>query len=241
MVSAAIFGRAPSPLAETALRWALADVVMVRGQSNLYARPVAKVTTMIGATPLLGDLDAERIIARVPSNATCKGMYFSDLLPILRKTGFAGDTHIAELAAKRYVPFRDYPLVDHMRMTSLASRLLFPDCCTREAMRRFGWKAFPAFVQSLIGRIVFRTLGPDLDQIFGAGPKSFEVSLSHGRATATRLGDAHWRYEFHEMYGFLDTYYVGVIEGPIRKYRFTPEMTLALEDSSNGTMTIRWH
>jgi uncharacterized protein (TIGR02265 family) len=202
---------------------------------------VAKTETVIGPTPLLGDLDVESFIARVPSDASCKGMYFTDLLAIFRRTGHGGgDGRVAELAAKRYVPFRDYPLVDHMRMTALASRLMFPDCCTREAMRRLGRKAFPAFVQSLIGRIVFKTLGPDLDQIFAAGPKSFEVSLSRGRATATRLGDGHWRYDFREMYGFLDTYYVGVVEGPITKYGFTPEMRLALDSPSNGSMTILW-
>lgn len=195
---------------------------------------------VIGPTPLLGDLDVEGSIARVPSDASCKGMYFADLVAILRKTGNDGDSRVAELVAKRYVAFRDYPLVDHMRMTAVASRLSFPDCCTREAMRRFGRKAFPTFVQSLIGRIVFKTLGPDLDQIFAAGPKSFEVSLSRGRATATKLGNAHWRYEFREMYGFLDTYYVGVIEGPIQKYGFVPEMRLSLDSPSDGVMTIRW-
>ncbi len=176
----------------------------------------------------------------MPEDAACKGMYFADLVATLRKIAPPGDARVAELTAKRYVPFRDYPLADHMRMTALSSRLLFPDCCTREAMRRFGWKAFPTFVQSLIGRIVFKTLGPDLDQIFAAGPKSFEVSLTRGRAKATKLGDAHWRYEFREMFGYLDTYYVGVIEGPIRKYGFTPEIRLALESPSDGAMTIRW-
>jgi len=201
---------------------------------------VAQRETWIGPTPLVGDLDVDAFLARVPRDACCKGMYFSDLLGIFRRTGFDGDAGVAELAAKRYVPFRDYPLVDHMRMTALASRLLFPDCCTREAMRRFGWKAFPTFVQSLIGRIVFKTLGPDLDQVFGAGPKSFEVSITRGRATATKLGDAHWRYDFRDMFGFLDTYYVGVIEGPIRRYGFTPDLRLLLENPSNGVMTIRW-
>jgi uncharacterized protein (TIGR02265 family) len=201
---------------------------------------VAKTETVIGPTPLLGDLDVEAFVGRVPKDAACKGMYFADLLTILRRLGSGGDARVADLMTKRYVPFRDYPLADHMRMTAVASRLLFPDCCTREAMRRLGWKAFPTFVQSLIGRIVFKTLGPDLDQIFAAGPKSFEVSLTRGRAKATRLGDAHWSYEFREMYGFLDTYYVGVMEGPIRRYGFTPEMRLGLSDPSTGSMIIRW-
>jgi uncharacterized protein (TIGR02265 family) len=201
---------------------------------------VVRTEMVIGPTPLLGDLDVEGFIARVPSDASCKGMYFADLVAFLRKAGHDGGPRVAELLAKRYVPFRDYPLADHMRMTAVASRLAFPDCCTREAMRRFGWKAFPTFVQSLIGRIVFKTLGPDLDQIFAAGPKSFEVSLTRGRAKATKLGAGQWRYDFREMYGFLDTYYVGVIEGPIRKYGFTPEIRLALDTPSNGSMTILW-
>ncbi len=183
------------------------------------------------------DLDTGAYLERVPPDAYCKGMFFHDVLAQVRRV----DPDAARgLARRRYIPFKDYPLREHMEITEAAVRLLYPGVPTREGMRRLGWLAYPAFVESMIGRVVFGVLGKDLDRIFQVGPKSFEVSLTRGQAVAERLGDRHWRYDFTDVFGYLDAYYVGVVEGPIRYHRLVPDVRIHLRTLSDGTMDIRW-
>lgn len=183
------------------------------------------------------DIDTAAYLERVPPDAYCKGMFFHDVLAQVRRM----DPEAARrIARRRYIPFKDYPLREHMEMTDAAVRILYPGVPTREGMRRLGWLAFPTFVESMIGRVVFGVLGRDLDRIVQVGPKAFEVSLTRGRATAERLGDRHWRYELTDVFGYLDAYYVGVIEGPIRYHDFVPDVRVRLRTLSDGTVDIRW-
>src|SRR5690606_12558657 len=99
---------------------------------------------------------------------------------------------------------------------------------------------YPLFEESLIGRVVFGVLGRDLDQVMRVGPRSFELSLTRGRATAERVGEGHYRYHFREIYGFLDAYYVGVIEGVFRSHGAPCEVRLSLSSPIDGVMDIRW-
>lgn len=187
------------------------------------------------------DLNPVPYLQRVPRDASCKGMFFNDVMKAVRRASpEAGRQLLPRMTRPRYVPFQDYPLREHMELTAEAVKLLFPALPTREGMRRLGWLAFPTFVDSIIGRVVFGILGQDLDKIFEVGPRSFEVSLSHGHAVAERLGEKSWRYEFSDIFGYLDTYYVGVIEGPIRHYGHTPDVRIDLRSLSDGVMDIQW-
>src|SRR5690606_23716025 len=145
-----------------------------------------------------------------------------------------------ELGQRRYIPFKDYPLREHMTLSSRLVPRLFPQYPTREGMRRLGWLVYPLFKESLIGRVVFGVLGHDLDQVMRVGPRSFELSLTRGRAKAERIGDGHYRYHFEEIYGFLDSYYVGVIEGVFRDHDVPCVVRIALRTPVDGVMDISW-
>jgi uncharacterized protein (TIGR02265 family) len=188
-----------------------------------------------------GDLDFEAYLARVPDDACCKGMFFGDLLNAARTVSSEATAEVLrELGSRRYIPFKDYPLREHMTLSSRLVPRLFPTVSTREGMRRLGWLVYPLFKESLIGRVVFGVLGHDLDQVMRVGPRSFELSLTRGRAKAERLGDMHYRYHFEEIYGFLDSYYVGVLEGVFRDHAVPCEVRVALRSPSDGVMDIRW-
>jgi uncharacterized protein (TIGR02265 family) len=187
------------------------------------------------------DLDPEPYLARLPADAYCKGMFFHDVLKLVERAGTPEARQIlADVPRRRYLPFKDYPLREHMELTARIAPVLHPNVPTREGMRRLGWIAYPAFAESMVGRVVFGIFGDDLDLIFEHGPKSFGVSLTRGRAVATRLGTRHWRYEFTDFFGYLDSYYVGVMEGPIRHHGRTPDVGLDLRSLSDGIMDIRW-
>jgi uncharacterized protein (TIGR02265 family) len=197
----------------------------------------ARATPSFVAPRFDTDIDMAAYLARVPPDAYCKGMFFHDVLAAVRSVDPAA---AQQLTRRRFIPFKDYPLREHMELTEQAVRLLYPGVPTREAMRRLGWLAYPTFVDSMIGRVVFGVLGKDLDRIFEVGPKSFDVSLTRGRAVARRLGPQHWRYEMRDIFGYLDAYYVGVVEGPIRHHGHVPDVRVHLTTLSDGAMDIRW-
>jgi uncharacterized protein (TIGR02265 family) len=188
-----------------------------------------------------GDLDHESYLARVPDDALCKGMFFQDILDAARKVSpDAAEQLLAELPRRRYVAFRDYPLREQMVLSAHAVKVLFPGVPSREGMRRLGWMAFPTFMDSMVGRVLFGVLGRDLDRMFEVGPKAFALSLTRGRAKCTRLAHGHWRYEMTDFFDYLDVYYIGVLEGPIRHLGHTPDVRLHLRSPTEATMDIRW-
>jgi uncharacterized protein (TIGR02265 family) len=168
-------------------------------------------------------------------------MFFGDLLSAARTVSADATAEVMrELGSRRYIAFKDYPLREHMALSSRLVPRLFPQHSSREGMRRLGWLVYPLFKESLIGRVVFGVLGHDLDRVMRVGPRSFELSLTRGRASAERLGEGHYRYAFEEIYGFLDSYYVGVLEGVFRDHGVPCEIRLALSSPSDGVMDIRW-
>ncbi len=187
------------------------------------------------------DIDSRRYLERVPPDARCKGMFFHEIVKLagtLGRSSFDSST-LARLEA-RYVAFKDYPLRTHMEITAAVARPLFPDVSTREGLRRLGRLAFPTFASSMVGRVVVGVLGADLERILQVGPKVFELSLSHGRARSTHVGERHFQYEFTDVYGYLDAYYLGVMEGPIVHFGKRPDVKLHLSSLSDGVMDIRW-
>lgn len=187
------------------------------------------------------ELDPLPYLERVPPDALCKGMFFHDVLKAVQRVSpTAAAQLVPHMGQRRYVRFKDYPLREHMELTAEAVKLLYPQLPSREGMRRLGWLAYPTFADSMVGRIVFGVLGKDLDRIFEVGPKSFEVSMTRGRAVARRLGEAHWRYELKEVFGYLDSYYVGVLEGPIRHHGLVPDVRIHPASISDAVLDIRW-
>lgn len=187
------------------------------------------------------DLDVEAYLERVPDDACCKGMFFGDLVDAAKSVSAQATAEVTrELGQRRYIPFKDYPLREHMTLSSRLVPRLFPQYPTREGMRRLGWLVYPLFKQSLIGRVVFGVLGHDLDQVMRVGPRSFELSLTRGRAVGEKIGERHYRYSFREIYGYLDSYYVGVMEGVFRDHGVRAEVKIALSSLSDGVMDIRW-
>lgn len=187
------------------------------------------------------DLEPGPHLERVPPDALCKGMFFHDVMKAVHRVSPDAEQELIPLMGRRrYLAFKDYPLREHMELTARAVKLLYPNLPSREGMRRLGWLAYPTFAESMVGRVIFGILGQDLDQIYEVGPRSFEVSMTRGRAVAYRMGEQHWRYELTDIFGYLDTYYVGVLEGPLRHYHHVPDVRIRLDTPSDGVMDIRW-
>lgn len=184
--------------------------------------------------------DLRVYLANTPEDATCKGLFFQDVLKAVRAAKVPVSPERLPQLARHYAAFTDYPLRDHMELTARVAGILYPGVPTREGLRRLGWLVYPGFADSLVGKVIFTVFGEHLDRVYELGPRSFPASLSRGRATTERRGERHWRITFREIYGFLDCYYVGVMEGPIRRVRKTPDVRVHVQSLSDGAMDVRW-
>ena len=184
--------------------------------------------------------DLSAYLANTPDDATCKGLFFQDVIKAVQSAGRAAAAQRLPQLSRRYVAFSDYSLREHMELTTQVAGILYPDVPTREGLRRLGWLVFPGFAESLVGKVIFTIFGEHLDRVYELGPRSFPVSLSRGRAETERVGERHWRITFREIYGFLDCYYVGVIEGPIRRLGKTADVRFHASSLSDGVMDVRW-
>jgi uncharacterized protein (TIGR02265 family) len=184
--------------------------------------------------------DLSAYLANTPLDATCKGLFFQDVLKAVRSAQRPVSAARLPQLERRYLAFSDYPLREHMELTTQVASILYPDVPMREGLRRLGWLVFPGFADSLVGKVIFTIFGHELDRVYELGPRSFPVSMSRGRAETQRVGDGHWRVTFREIFGFLDCYYVGVLEGPIRRTGKKADVRLRADTLSDGVMDVRW-
>lgn len=189
----------------------------------------------------LSDIDLPPLLAAVPSDATCKGMFLADIVEAVRKRTNGREHELLTLVGReKYLAFGDYPLREHVLLTAHAAKLLYPHVPSREGARRIGQAVFPAFSESMIGRVIFGVVGKDLDRIFEVAPRAYQRTLSHGRILASFVGPRHWRYRFEGYYSHLDTFQVGVIEGPILAAGKTPHVRTRIDSPFLGELDIHW-
>ena len=187
-----------------------------------------------------GDVDVAAHIARVPENATCKGLFFRAML-VMRDGLPPERARQVKLERPRYLPFLDYPLVEHMRLSDQLIPLLFPGIPTRSAYRQMGWRAFPDLAGTMLGRAVFGHLGAgDVAKAFELGPRGLKRSIDPGFAEVTVHSDRHVWLEYYDIYGMLDPYYIGVVEGTVRHYGEEPQVRIHTIDPANAVIDIRW-
>jgi uncharacterized protein (TIGR02265 family) len=214
------------------------------GASGNLKRPVeatASIESDFLTPDFAGALDPEPYLAVMPPDETCKGLYFTGVIDVVRRLAPGRDIDLFEgMQNRRFIAFRDYLLREHMVLTLNAVRLLYPRIPSREGMRRLGWLAFPSMVDSMIGRVVFGVLGRNPDSVMAAGPRAVDLSIKSGRATARKVGNNHFRYAFWNIYGFLDTYYVGVVEGALKAQGVVPRVRIAMSALTDAEMDVMW-
>ncbi len=183
------------------------------------------------------DLDAH--LALLPIRATCKGLFFLDLLRRGAAALPPGELcRIAGIPERRYVAFRDYPMADNMHLTVAVALALHPSVPLGEGLRRLGQTAFETVSASLVGKTLFGAFGRDVATILLNGPRAFRLFLNFGDVTAEQT--APGRFLFHAFYLplFLDTYQVGVLEGVLRHAGVEGRVRVAIETLDHATAEI---
>jgi uncharacterized protein (TIGR02265 family) len=186
-------------------------------------------------------LDVEAAIHRTPAYVNTKGMFTRQIAELGKR---AAPTREAELYVgierRRWMPFGDYPLRETMKLLANVAPLRYPGLPIREALRRLGWTAFSTFADSLAGKVVLGAVGSDLESVLGVADRGISLSLSHGKVVSRKIEPGYWELFYSDMWCFLDSYHVGVIEGVLRAKGVAAEMKIRLRDPQNGIFRVRF-
>lgn len=151
-------------------------------------------------------------IASVPAKATVKGMYLSSLLASLDRGGHQRPT------TRRFVTFKDYPLVEFMGIMLDAVAIAWPDRPPKEGLRYLGQGGYPTLAESMLGRVIFSVAGRSWKAALPLTEKAYGVSLNPGSAKLVDLTDNSAILQMRDVWNFADSYQVGVMEGAMLAY-----------------------
>lgn len=177
-----------------------------------------------GAEHFARDLEELRqLIARVPPNATVKGMFLKGFLDSLDREGVPRPT------SDRFIPFKDYPLTRFMSLLLEQTQILWPNRSPRESLRELGRYAFPTFAESMVGRVAFAVAGNDWAHALSLTDVAYRHSLNPATTRLVDVTEKSATLEFRDVWNFCDCYQVGVFEGAMDYY------------DVKGTVTLRTH
>jgi uncharacterized protein (TIGR02265 family) len=177
------------------------------------------------APDFLAPISLEQALHACPVKATTLGTFFQFIHTSLKKR----PTDAVRAACEgqptlRWVPFKQYPLRDFMRLAYHAVDALYPEMPRGEGLRRIGWMSYPSFASTMAGRVVLFAFGQRMEDVFSAGPKSYRLGLPNAAVVSRRLGERHYRLEMREVHSFAETYHCGVVEGVILAHGSKPDV-----------------
>ncbi len=179
-------------------------------------------------------------LARVPGDATIKGMFLNGLIELAEARGVSlqGQDDVDAPLLRHRPSFKDEPLVDFMRLAVAVARAGWPELELAQGLREVGRQTYRTFLQSLTGRVMFGVLGRDIVKLIGASTKAYAVSQSHGRAVVVESSTRGCVLEYTGLYQFLDALEVGVVEEAVLSCGLRPVIKLELTSPVSGLMRI---
>lgn len=187
-------------------------------------------------------IDLEAQIRLLPPKATCKGVFFADVLARGQKVVSAAEiARRAGVPVRNYSVFLDYPHAEWMRITHAVATLI-PEGAHHvgEGLRHLGQHAFDAMWNHPLGKVIFGPLGLHVEQVVAHGPLAYRVGLGFGSIVATRIADRHYQYVFKDFPSFLETFNVGVLERGISQYFAKPRVRIRMHGLSSCEMELTW-
>ncbi|HEX5661322.1 MAG TPA: DUF2378 family protein [Polyangiales bacterium] len=156
-----------------------------------------------------------------PTDVTVKGFYLSALIRELASHGH----HLTSRTS--YRDFANYPLAQAKELVDDAAQRLYPHERKNEGVRRVGWIIYPTLLNTMVGRVIFGSLGDDLPAVLRIAGRGFEVSLTRGSYEPVKIGarDACVRVRDFPLYP--DTFLLGVFEGVLARYGFDEHKVVA--------------
>ncbi|MDB4977754.1 MAG: hypothetical protein JWN48_6095 [Myxococcaceae bacterium] len=143
---------------------------------------------------------------------TVKGFYLRALLKELADNG----QHLTDVPSFR--EFGDYPLSVARELLYECAQRLYPHERRAEGLRRLGWIIYPTLLSTMVGRVVFASLGDDLRTVLRIASRGFEISITAGKYEAVRIGARDADVTVREFPLHPESFLLGVFEGVLAHY-----------------------
>ena len=179
-------------------------------------------------------LDVAAYVGVTPPNARIKGMYATAVVEGAQARGIT-----LPGARERYLAFQDVPLREYAALLVEAARAFYPNATLRTGLRKLGRASHDVFARSVVGRVVLSTAS-DLPGALVACAKGYAISMPPARAEVRELGDRRAVRELSNVYTFLDSHHVGVVEGIGHACGVHPDARVRLESPFDGEIELTW-
>ncbi len=184
-------------------------------------------------------VDVDAHLGLLPSDATCKGIFFIELTRQGATAISPNDLfHLAGFPERRYVGFRDYPASEYLRLAVAVAMAVHSALPLGEALRRIGHTAFDTASASLVGKTLFGVFGRDLEPLLFTASRAYRVFLNFGEVSVEKAGPGVFLFTARDLPAFLETYQIGVIEGVLRHCGARGRLRVGLSALDQATVEL---
>jgi uncharacterized protein (TIGR02265 family) len=179
-------------------------------------------------------LDVVKALEAIPETATITGMFIE---PTARAARAGGKSLPAQ--RERYLPFRYYPLREHVQLLLEACAATFPGRPLRTALRKLGRAGPNAFLASTLGRVSVGS-GHGTHDYIERLAKSYSISLSGARGSMLTIDDHNAVVQLQNVHFFLACHHVGVFEGVMRYAGVQGEVKIKSHSPHSADLWCSW-
>lgn len=208
---------------------------MEREKDALSCARVRPLPTTWNEPPWREPLDADAVIAAIPSSASITGVFLQAVAEMAKQRRVALPS-----ARESYVSFRQYLLREHATLMVEAARACWPRESLREGLRHMGRGSPGALVQSMIGRVVLGSVEGPLE-IIGAMTKSYALHTKPASLEVVQAEPGRAIVRATDVLYFLDSHHVGVFEG-VLKYAEVEERRVRIHawSDTEADLLLEW-
>lgn len=199
------------------------------------------------APPNDREIDIDEILARLPSGIATKGLTVKAALDRLQARPDLAEWTDERVLSSAGVPLQrpgllqDIPWGDYLRVTVFVARLLCPGRVS-EGLREIGRGMYGAFGETLVGRMLFGTLGRNFGRVLLMGPNGWRVCDNFGEVRAEQLPGQHVQYHFFEYpVEIVESTFVGTIQGACEWHDVEVELLVASASNRQTVVDVVWN
>lgn len=190
--------------------------------------------------PLTVVVDPAERIAAVPRDHTVKGMFIADFVGHL---GPKWPAAAAELVAPprlgRYLPFSDYPRIDHTRLLYAVARARHPQATPVQGARLTTRRDAQVFMNSLVGKALLTPVTSAKGVLLSA-PRAYQLVVRAGIVRGFDVGERHVRLEYRDYAGWVEGAAIGLLEGLLSTYGARGTIEVEFLSDADANYDITW-
>jgi uncharacterized protein (TIGR02265 family) len=186
-----------------------------------------------------GYCDLEQRLAEMPPSARIRGLYFTNVLRVLRQAGRL-EAYQEFFRDERWSALRWYSLSDYLVRLGLAGAVLSGPAAVHAGMRKISQRNVTEFHESLLGRMLLRILSKDPLRLAEQAVAGRRQSVNYGEWRILRRNSRELEIEYRSEYIWIESAITGAAEGTFAICDLDAKVETVLESRYDGSTFIRW-